>query len=132
MHKSSENKDYLIIAWGQGDPLNVKAQWNSLTCKNVTILNTPLPNHWLSEGGSSIIDMDGYTIVNNEIEYALSAGYATTATNATYAGQSNSANYAITANYALGSLSANNANMVDMYHVVVGTTGTASNTIYFM
>lgn len=132
VHKSSENKDYLVIVWGQGDPLNVKAQWNSLTCKNVTILNTALTHAWTLEEGTSAIDMDGYTIVNNEIEYALSAGYATTATNATYAGQCNSANYAITANYAYGSLSANNANMVDSYHVVVGTTGTATNTIYFM
>lgn len=126
VHKNSENKDYLVIMWGQGDPLNVKAQWNSLTCKNVTILNTALTNAWTSEEGTSIIDTKGYIIVNNEIEYATSA------TNATYASQCNSANYALTANYALGSLSANNANMVDSYHVVVGTTGTETNTIYFM
>ena len=132
VYNSSENKDYLVILWGQGDPLNVKAQWNSLTCKNVTILGTPLTYTWLNASGTSAMDMDGYVIYNNEIEYALSAGYATTATNATYAGQCNSANYALTANYAMGSLSANNANMVDSYHVVVGTTGTATNTIYFM
>lgn len=141
VYKSSENKDYLIITWGAGDPLNVKVQWNSLTCKNVTILGTPLTQTWLNASGTSAMDMDGYIISNNKIESALSAdyatsatsaGYATTATNATYAGQCNSANYAITANYALGSLSANNANMVDNYHVVVGTTGTATNTIYFM
>lgn len=144
MHKISENKDYLIIRYGQGDQLNVKAQWNSLTCKNVTILNTPLTSGWLSAAGKIEIDMNGYTIVNNQIEYAKTAGYAdasynaTSATyahsanNATYASQCNSANYAITANYALGSFSANNANMVDSYHVVVGTTGTATNTIYFM
>lgn len=130
VHKSSENKDYLVISWGQGDPLNVKAQWNSLTCKNVTILNTALTNTWLA--GTSALDMDGYTIVNNEIEYSLSAGYATSAKNATYAGQSNSANYAITANYALTASSANNANMVDNYHIAVGTTGTATNTIYIV
>lgn len=138
VYKSSENKDYLIITWGVGDPLNVKVQWNSLTCKNVTILGTPLTQTWLNVSGTSAMDMDGYIISNNKIksalsaDYATSAGYATTATNATYASQCNSANYAITANYALGSLSANNANMVDNYHVVVGTTGTATNTIYFM
>ena len=75
VRKLSENKDYLIIVWGQGDPLNVKAQWNSLTCKNVTILNTALTSAWLSEPGTIEIDMKGYNIVNNEIEYALSAGY---------------------------------------------------------
>ena len=138
VYKSSENKDYLIITWGVGDPLNVKVQWNSLTCKNVTILGTPLTQTWLNVSGTSAMDMDGYIISNNKIEsalsadYATSAGYATTATNATYASQCNSANYAITANYALGSLSVNNANMVDNYHIVVGTTGTATNTIYFM
>lgn len=110
VHKNSENKDYLVILWGQGDPLNVKAQWNSLTCKNVTILNTPLTNAWSSEEGTSIIDMNGYIIVNNEIEYATSAK------NATYASQCNNAT---------------NAHTVDSYHVVVGTTGTATNTIYF-
>lgn len=111
VHKNSENKDYLVILWGQGDPLNVKVQWNSLTCKNVTILNTALTDAWTSEEGTSIIDMKGYIIVNNEVEYATSA------TNATYASQCNNAT---------------NAHTVDSYHVVVGTTGTATNTIYFM
>lgn len=122
VHKSSENKDYLIITWGQGNPLNVKAQWNSLTCKNVTILNTALTNQWLSQGGV-IIDIDGYTIVNNEVEYSLSAGYATSAKNASYSDTCNSSNFTIYAN---------NADTVDQYHIVVGTTGTATNTIYFM
>jgi hypothetical protein len=147
IHKNSLNKDYLVIRYGQGDPSNVKAQWNSLTCKNVTILNTALTNTWLAAAGTITLNMRGYNIVNNEIEHARTAGYAyasynaTSATSATYATSatqsryahlSTSADYAITANYALGSLSANNANMVDMYHVVVGTTGTATNTIYFM
>lgn len=138
VYKSSENKDYLVITWGWGDPLNVKLQWNSLTCKNVTILGTRLTPTWLNASGTSAMDMDGYVISNNEIEYAtsaknaLSAGYASSALNATYSNICGSANYALTANYALNSLSANNANMVDSYHVVVGTTGTATNTIYFM
>ena len=109
IHKISENKDYLIIRYGQGDPLNVKVQWNSLTCKNVTILNTPLTNVWWS-AGTITRDMNGYTIVNNQIEYAGTAGYADAAYNAT------SATYAHT---------------VDSYHVAVGSTGTATNTIYF-
>ena len=149
VHKLSENKDYLIIVWGQGDPLNVKAQWNSLTCKNVTILNTALTSAWLSEPGTIEIDMKGYNIVNNEIEYALSAGYATSAKNAnsaTYAdtcGIANSAtsaswaslaydaNFALGADYSTSSLSATNAHMVDSYHIVVGTPGSATDTIYF-
>lgn len=122
IHKSSENKDYLIIMYGQGDPINVKAQWNSLTCKNVTILNTALTNAWLAQGGL-VIDIDGYTIVNNEVEYASSAGYATSAKNASYSDTCNSSNF---------TTYANNADTVDSYHVVVGTTGTATNTIYFM
>lgn len=156
VHKNSENKDYLIIRYGQGDQLNVKAQWNSLTCKNVTILNTPLTNDWLSAAGTITLDINGYTIVNNEVEYAGTAGYADAAYNAISAGYATSADnaysadyaysaqysryshictsadFAYTANYAYNSLSANNANMVDLYHVVVGTTGTAINTIYFV
>lgn len=134
VRKLSENKDYLIIVWGQGDPLNVKAQWNSLTCKNVTILNTALTRAWLSKPGTTEIDINGYTIVNNEIEYALSAGYATSATNATnatYANTCSIADFAHTANYSTNSLSASNAHTVDSYHVAVGSTGTATNTIYF-
>lgn len=110
IHKNSLNKDYLIIRYGQGDQLNVKAQWNSLTCKNVTILNTPLTNDWWSAAGTITLDMNGYTIVNNEVEYAGTAGHADAAYNAT---------------------SATYAHMIDSYHVAVGTIGTATNTIYF-
>lgn len=156
IHKNSLNKDYLIINYGQGDPSNVKAQWNSLTCKNVTILNTPLTNEWWSAAGTITLDMHGYNIVNNEIEHArtagyadasynatsatyatsainaLSANYAITATIASHAINCNNANYALTANYSTSSLSASNAHTVDSYHIAVGTTGTATNTIYFM
>lgn len=104
VYKSSENKDYLVMMWGLGDQYHVKAQWSSLTCKNVTILNTPLSQAWLIEGNTSASIIDGSVIVNNEVEYATSARYA---------------------------IYANWADTVDNYHIVVGTPGSATDTIYF-
>lgn len=104
-HKSSENKDYLVMMWGLSDQYHVKAQWSSLTCKNVTILNTPLTQAWPIEGNPSTKAIDGYIIVNNEVEYATSAR------DASYADR---------------------AHKVDNYHIVVGTPGSATDTIYFM
>ena len=104
VYKSSENKDYLVMMWGLGDQYHVKAQWSSLTCKNVTILNTPLTQAWMIEGNTSTSIIDGSVIVNNEVEYATSARYA---------------------------IYANWADKVDNYHIVVGTPGTATDTIYF-
>ena len=103
LHKNSENKDYLVMAWGLSDQYHVKAQWSSLTCKNVTILNTPLTNAFWSQDGTSY-NIDGYIIVNNEVEYSTSARYA---------------------------VYADRADTVDNYHVEVGTIGSATNTIYF-
>lgn len=104
LHKNSENKDYLVMAWGLSDQYHVKAQWSSLTCKNVTILNTPLTNAFWSQAGTTSYNIDGYIIVNNEVEYSTSASYA---------------------DYA------DRAGTVDNYHVEVGTIGSATDTIYF-
>lgn len=103
LHKNSENKDYLVMVWGLGDQYHVKAQWSSLTCKNVTILNTPATNTFLAQDGTSYT-IDGNIIVNNEVKYATSARYAS------YADW---------------------ADTVDNYHIVVGTPGSATDTIYF-